>query len=165
MVPRIVLDSLCAGVRGHPFEMTSDERTVVTASLGLVITAIGAFLPWARIGGRNRSGFNTADTFIGLADGVLPDVIAWVGRWWYAPAFLVVIAWATTFVSGRRSTRIAGIVCTVIALAMWWLFIWAGSNWNVLNVKLLGPVVATLGLAAVAWACSRPRAGLLGTQR
>lgn len=148
----------------HPFQMTSDERVVATASLGLVITAVGAFLPWARIGGRNRSGFNTADTFIGLADGVLPDVIAWVGRWWYAPAFLVVVAWATTFVRGRRAVRIAGTASTALALAMWWLFIWAGANWNVLNVELLGPIVATAGGIAVGWACSRPRGGLLGTQ-
>jgi hypothetical protein len=69
-----------------------DERNAIVATIGLAIAALGAFSPWARIGGRNRSGFNTADTFISLADGALPDQVAWVGRWWYLPAFLAFIA-------------------------------------------------------------------------
>ena len=147
------------------FAVTSDERIAATATVGLIITAIGALLPWARIGGRNRSGFDTADTFIRLADGALPDAIAWVGRWWYAPAFLAVIAWVSTFGRGRSAVRIAGVVLIVLALVMWWLFIWAGANWNVLNTKLLGPGVATVGLALVGWSCSRPRAGLFARDR
>lgn len=141
--------------------VTSDERLVATATLGLIVAACGTLLPWARIGGRNRSGFSTADTFIGLADGILPDAIAWVGRWWYAPAFLVVLAWATVFGRGRPSVRIVGVACIALALMMWWLFIWAGANWNVLQTRLLGPIVATAGLTIVGWACWRPRSGLL----
>ena len=156
-----MVDSAAPCTNRHPVCVTSDERLVATATFGLIVTAIGALLPWARIGGRNRSGFNTADTFIGLADGILPDAIAWVGRWWYAPAFLAVLAWATVFARGRRSLRIGGVISVVVALIMWWLFIWAGANWNVLQTRLFGPIVATLGLVTVGWACSRPRAGLL----
>lgn len=141
--------------------MTNEERAVTAATAGLGIAAVGAFLPWSRIGGRNRSGFSTADTFIGLSEGVLPDVIAWVGRWWYVPAFLAVIAWATTFASGRRATRAAGVTLIVLALTMWWLFVWAGHNWNVLDVQLLGPLLASVGLGIIAWACSQARNSLL----
>ena len=59
--------------------MNRDERNAIVATIGLAIAALGAFSPWARIGGRNRSGFNTADTFISLADGALPDQVAWSG--------------------------------------------------------------------------------------
>lgn len=145
----------------NPVSVTNEERTVATSTIGLAIATIGAFLPWSRIGGRARSGFSTADTFIGLSEGVLPDVIAWVGRWWYVPAFLAVIAWATAFVSGRTVTRVAGILLVVLALAMWWLFVWAGYNWGVLDVRLIGPVVSSAGLAVIAWACGRPRGSLL----
>ena len=85
--------------------MNRDERNAIVATIGLAIAALGAFSPWARIGGRNRSGFNTADTFISLADGALPDQVAWVGRWWYLPAFRAFIAWATTFAAGHRTVR------------------------------------------------------------
>jgi len=57
------------------------ERNALLGTAALVVVAVGTFLPWARIGGRNRNGFSTADTFIRLADGALPDQIAWVGRW------------------------------------------------------------------------------------
>ena len=141
--------------------MTSDERLVSAASVGLVIAGLGAFLPWARIGGRNRSGFDTADTFIALADGALPDAIAWVGRWWYAPAFLAVVAWATVFARGSRLLRRMGVASVGAALTMWWLFVWSGNRWDVLQVKLAGPLVATAGLVVIGVACTRHRSGLL----
>ena len=140
--------------------MQSNERNVVVATCGLAITAAGAFLPWARIGGRSRSGFNTADTFLGLA-GPLPDVIAWVGRWWYLPALLAVVVWVSTFFSGRMVLRITGVVFMIVALTMWWLFVWAGRNWGVLNTQLWGPMVATIGLVILAYASSRPRQSLV----
>lgn len=140
--------------------MHANERNVVIATAGLAVTALGAFLPWARIGGRNRSGFNTADTFIALAR-PLPDVIAWVGRWWYLPALFAVLCWGSTFFKGRMTLRILGVTLVVIALAMWWLFVWAGRHYGVLNTKLSGPIVATLGLVTLGYACSRRRTSLL----
>ena len=140
--------------------MQANERNVAIATTGLAVTALGAFLPWARIGGRNRSGFNTADTFIGLAK-PLPDIIAWIGRWWYLPALLVVLAWGSTFFKGRLALRILGVTLVAIALAMWWLFVWAGRNYGVLNTQLSGPIVATIGLLMVGYATSRRRTSLL----
>lgn len=141
--------------------MNREERTVLIATIGLVLTASGLFLPWARVGGRNRSGLNTADTFINLASGALPDAIAWVGRWWYLPAFLAVIAWATTFARSHWALRTIGVAFALVSAAMWWLFVWAGQRYNVLNVKLLGPIVATLGLAAIGYACGQQRQSML----
>ena len=141
--------------------MLPNERNVVLATSGLLIAAVGAFLPWARIGGRSRSGFSTADTFIGLSRGVLPDAIAWVGRWWYLPAFLAVVAWGLTFVAGRLATRIVGVLLIALAIAMWWVFVWAGNHWRVLDVSLVGPVVSSLGLILVAWCTSQRRESLL----
>jgi len=139
----------------------NEERLVAVATSGLLVTGIGAFLPWARIGGRNRSGFNTADTFLSLAAGVLPDALNWIGRWWYVPAFLAFIAWATTFLRGHVALRVAGVTCVLLAGAMWWLFVWAGHNYNVLKVQLIGPIVATFGLLTLGYACSRRRDSLL----
>lgn len=144
--------------------MTSDERNAVVATVGLAIAALGAFLPWARIGGRNRSGFNTADTFISLADGALPDQIAWVGRWWYLPAFLAFIAWATVFVAGRTALRVAGISALVVGLIMWWLFFWAGERYNLLDMQLVGPSIATVGFVVIAASCARRRGSILNPQ-
>jgi len=141
--------------------MNVDEKNVLAATIGLVITAVGAFLPWARIGGRSRSGLNTADTFISLANGALPDIIAWVGRWWYLPAGLAFLAWGTTFVRGRWATRLIGVVMIMLGLIMWWLFVWAGARYNVLTVKLIGPVVCTIGMVILAYACSRQRGSML----
>ena len=141
--------------------MTPAERNALTATAGLAVAGIGTFLPWARIGGRNRSGFNTADTFISLADGALPDIIAWVGRWWYVPAFLAFVAWATTFVAGHTALRIAGPALTVLSLAMWWLFVWAGRHYGVLDTQLTGPLVATVGLLVIGYACSRHRESIV----
>lgn len=141
--------------------MSRDEKTAAIATLGLVIAGVGTFLPWARIGGRNRSGFATADTFIALADGVLPDAIAWVGRWWYLPAFLGVIAWATVLAHGHGAVRALGVICIAIGLAMWWLFVWGGNHWDVLNIKIRGPLVATGGMLLVGYACSRSRGSVL----
>ena len=141
--------------------MTDSERAVTLATIGLAAATLGAFLPWARIGGRSRSGFSTADTFIGLANGVLPDSIAWIGRWWYLPAFLAVLAWATTFARGHLGLRATGVALIMVGLLMWWIFVWAADNWNVLQVQLVGPIVATCGLGLVAVACSRPRASML----
>lgn len=141
--------------------MNADEKNVLIATAGMVITAIGAFLPWARIGGRNRSGLNTADTFIGLANGVLPDAIAWVGRWWYLPAGLAFIAWGSTFVRGHWATRSAGVAVVLIGLVMWWVFVWAGTNYNVFTVKPIGPIVCTIGMLILAFACSQRRGSML----
>lgn len=140
--------------------MQPNERNVVVATVGLAATAVGAFLPWARIGGRNRSGFNTADTFIGLAK-PLPDAIAWVGRWWYLPALLAVLVWGSTFFKGRMGLRIVAVVLVVVALVMWWLFVWAGRHYGLLNTQFLGPVIATAGLLILGYASSRRRASLL----
>ena len=144
--------------------MNRDERNAVVATVGLAVAALGAFLPWARIGGRNRSGFNTADTFISLADGALPDQGAWVGRWWYVPAFLAFIAWATTFAAGHRTVRALGIAVVSVGLAMWWLFYWAGENYKLLDMQLLGPIIATVGFATIGYACSRRRGSTLNPQ-
>jgi len=143
--------------------MNPAERNALMATAGLVLAAIGTFLPWARIGGRNRSGFNTADTFIALAEGALPDAVAWVGRWWYLPALLSVIAWATTFLRSSRTTRAVGVSLILISLAMWWLFVWAGRNYNVLDTKLLGPLVATVGLLTVGYCCTRRRTSIVAS--
>lgn len=145
--------------------MSADERNVVVATIGLAVAAVGAFLPWARIGGRNRSGFNTADTFISLADGALPDQIAWVGRWWYAPAFLCLLAWASVFLAGSLAVRIGGVVLLLVGLTMWWLFVWAGEHYGLLDMQLLGPIVATLGLVIVGAACATRRRSLLRHER
>ena len=141
--------------------MSPEERLAGAATLGLLVTAVGAFLPWARIGGRPRSGFSTADTFIGLAEGALPDAVAWVGRWWYAPAVLVVIAWASVFARGSRAARIGGCSACVLGLAMWWLYVWAGERYDVVNVRYLGPVVASIGIVTLAGCCARRRHSLL----
>lgn len=128
---------------------------------GLIVVAVGAFLPWARIGGRNRSGFSTADTFIRLADGVLPNQIAWVGRWWYLPAFLIIAAWVTLFFAGRAWLRTLGVILLTISLAMWWLFVWAGRNYQILDSQFVGPVVATVGIVVIGFACVQPRASIV----
>jgi len=141
--------------------LNHEERNALLATIGLAATALGAFLPWARIGGRSRSGFNTADTFISLAAGALPDQVGWVGRWWYLPAFLAFVAWATTFVRGRTAVRILGVVCVVVALAMWWTFVWAGRRYNVLNTLYVGPALATVGLLTIGTACARHRQSIL----
>ena len=141
--------------------MNHEERNALIATIGLAIAAFGAFLPWARIGGRNRSGFNTADTFISLSEGALPDQIAWVGRWWYAPAFLAFISWATAFLAGRRATRAAALVFLVVGLIMWWLFVWAGENYNLLDMQLVGPIIATTGFLVLGYACGRRRKSIL----
>lgn len=144
--------------------MNPDERNALVATVGLALTGLGAFLPWARIGGRNRSGFNTADTFLSLARGPLPDIVSWVGRWWYLPAFLAFLAWASTFFRGRLAVRIVGVGCALIGAIMWWLFVWAGQRYNVLNTQLMGPIVASLGLATLVYACSRVRGSVVSDQ-
>lgn len=145
--------------------MSVDERNVVVATIGLAVAAVGAFLPWARIGGRNRSGFNTADTFISLADGALPDQIAWVGRWWYAPALLCLLAWASVFLAGSLAVRIGGVALLLVGLTMWWLFVWAGEHYGLLDMQLAGPIVATLGFLTISIPCATRRRSLLRHER
>lgn len=141
--------------------MRFEERNAALATAGLGITLAGALLPWARIGGRRRSGFNTADTFISLAEGALPSQLAWVGRWWYLPPLLALLAWATTFVAAGRLLRYAAVAVLVLGLAMWWLFVWAGANYGVLDTELIGPIVASVGMVITGTCCARPRASLL----
>lgn len=141
--------------------MTADERNIVAATAGLVVATIGAFLPWARIGGRNRSGFNTADTFISLAQGALPDQVAWVGRWWYVPALLALACWASVFAGGHIALRAAGASLVLIGLAMWWLFVWAGEHYGLLDMQLPGPLVASVGFVVIANSCRRRRRSVL----
>lgn len=141
--------------------MNRDERNAALATIGLATAALGALLPWARIGGRNRSGFNTADTFVSLADGALPDQLAWVGRWWYLPAFLAFISWATVFVAGRAVLRGIGVGVIGVGLIMWWLFYGVGENYNLLNMQLIGPLVATVGFITIAVACGRQRGSII----
>lgn len=141
--------------------MNHEERNTLIATSGLALAAVGAFLPWARIGGRNRSGFNTADTFISLADGALPDQIEWVGRWWYVPAFLALAVWATAFAAGHLAMRIGSVLVITIGLIMWWLFVWAGDHYDLLDMQLVGPIVATIGFVVIGFACSRRRRSIL----
>ena len=138
-----------------------EERLVAFATLGLIIAAVGAFLPWARVGGRSRSGFSTADTFIRLSNGALPDQLAWVGQWWYVPAVLAVGAWASVVLRGSIAVRVAGVVASAAGLAMWWLFVWAGDNYNVVDVRLTGPVIASVGIVVIGACCSQKRLSLL----
>lgn len=145
--------------------MAHEERNALIATLGLIIAAVGTFLPWARIGGRNRSGYETADTFIGIADGALPDQIAWIGRWWYLPAFCVLVAWGSSFFRGTRPLRLVAVLLTALALTMWWLFTWAGENYNVLDSQLVGPIVTTVGAIVIALACSRRRSSIVRPDR
>ena len=141
--------------------MTRNERLFGIGTTGLAFAALGAFLPWARVGGRNRSGFSTADTFISLSTGALPDALAWVGRWWYAPAFLALAAWATLFATAHWAMRAAGVMAVAVALTMWWLFVWAGENWGVLDTQLIGPVVSTVGLVTIGAVCAIRQSSVL----
>lgn len=141
--------------------MTREERLAALATLGLVIGAVGTFLPWARIGGRARSGYSTADLFVGLGSGELPDIISWVGRWWYLPVILILLAWASVFLGGSRTLRVVSAFLVVLALAMWWVFVWAGGNWSVFDVRWIGPIVATVGAIVVAGAAGSKRESLL----
>lgn len=141
--------------------MHPDEKNVIFGTLGLLVGGVGAFLPWARIGGRNRSGFNTADTFISLADGALPDAVAWVGRWWYAPTVLALGAWSTTFIHASRAVRVAAALLLAVGIAMWWLFYWAGQHYGLLDMQLAGPVIATLGFVVIGAATTRAHGSIL----
>ena len=134
---------------------------MLIATLGLILTAIGALLPWARIGGRNRSGLKTADTFITLGNASLPDLVVWVGRWWYLPAVLALVAWATTFASSHWVLRAAGLGSVALGLTMWWIFVWGGARYDVLATRLSGPILATAGLVVIGYSCSRRRDSLL----
>lgn len=140
---------------------------MIAATGGLIVVAVGTFLPWARIGGRNRSGFATADVFIGLGSSSLPDVLSWVGRWWYLPAFLLLAVWLSVLFAGSRALRIGSSILVVVALAMWWLFVWAGWNWSVINVVWIGPTVTTIGALVLARSAVSRRQSLLssGTNR
>jgi len=140
--------------------MRANERNVAIATVGLVVTAIGTFLPWARIGGRNPSGFDTADTFIGLAK-PLPDVVAWIGRWWYLPVLLAIVIWASTFVKGTRPLRVLAVLLAIIAVVMWWMFIWAGRHYDVLDTRVVGPIVSTLGITVIAVSAAQQRESLV----
>jgi len=140
--------------------MRANERNVAIATVGLVVTAIGTFLPWARIGGRNRSGFDTADTFIGLAK-PLPDAVAWIGRWWYLPVLLAIVIWASTFVKGTRPLRVLAVLLAIIAVVMWWMFIWAGRHYDVLDTRVVGPIVSTLGITVIAVSAAQQRESLV----
>jgi len=137
--------------------MNTSNKTITLATIGFVLVAVGTFLPWSRIGGRSRSGYDTADTFLSLASGVLPDAIAWVGRWWYVPAFAAVILWALSFLEGKPVTRVCAAVLVALALGMWWLFVWAGNEYGVLNIKFVGPTVSTVGLVVLLAATLRRR--------
>ncbi len=143
--------------------MRVEERLTISATAGVVVGAVGAFLPWARIGGRNRSGFATADLFVGLGSGSLPDLISWAGRWWYVPAVLMFCVWLSVLFDGTTWLRVVAVVVSMLALAMWWLFVWAGWNWSVIDVAWTGPVVTTVGVLVVAHAAASKRNSILFT--
>lgn len=136
--------------------MNRSEQTIVLAVAGLGVAGVGTFLPWARIGGRNRSGYDTADTFISLAAGVLPDVVAWVGRAWYAPALLTIALFALAFLASSRPRQVVASGLAAVSLTLWWSFVWAGNHYGVLNVKLAGPIVSTVGVLVLLAVILRP---------
>lgn len=147
--------------------MPEEERLMIAATGGLVIVAVGTFLPWARIGGRNRSGFETADVFIGLGSSSLPDALSWVGRWWYLPAILTLAVWLSVLFRGSQGLRVGSAILVLISLSMWWLFVWAGWNWSVIDVAWTGPIVTTVGILVLARSAISRRQSLLssGTNR
>ncbi len=130
--------------------MHGSTKRAIVATCGLVLAAVGTFLPWARIGGRTRSGYDTADTFVALGSGELPALIAWIGRWWYTPAFLIVFAWCLVVASGRRWHRLVGVGLVLVAALLWWVFVYGADRWGRLAMNLSGPTVASAGAALIA---------------
>ena len=57
-----------------------------------------------------------------------------------------------------------GIGVISIGLAMWWLFYWAGENYDLLDMKLPGPIIATVGFTTIGYCCSRRRGSILNPQ-
>ncbi len=122
---------------------------VAGATGGLVLTVIGMLLPWSRIGGRNRSGFETADVAFALADGGLPDLVEWIGRFWYGPAALLLVVWALVFLAGTGLVRTVGVVLTLLAIVMWGVFAWAGGHYGIFTTRWLGPMVSVAGACII----------------
>lgn len=131
------------------------------ASGGLALTVIGMFLSWSRIGGRIRSGFETADVAFALSDGGVPDIVEWIGRWWYAPPALLLVAWALTFAAGNVVVRILGVILSGVAIVLWVAFVWAGNNYGLFTVQWLGPIVSLCGALIITGFGALPRRSVL----
>ena len=140
------------------------DRAVVAvagASGGLALTVFGMFLSWSRIGGRNRSGFETADVAFALSDGGLPDIVEWIGRWWYAPPALLLVAWALTFASGNVMVRILGAFLSLVAVVLWAAFVWAGGNYGLFTIRWFGPIISLCGAFLIGGFGTLPRRSVL----
>lgn len=131
------------------------------ATGGLVLTVVGMFLSWSRIGGRSRSGFETADVAFALSDGGVPDIVEWVGRWWYAPPALLLVAWALTFAAGNLPVRALGAILSIVAIVLWSAFLWAGGNYGLFTIRWLGPIVSLCGALVIAGFGVLPRRSVL----
>lgn len=134
---------------------------VAGASGGLALTVVGMFLSWSRIGGRNRSGFETADVAFALSDGGVPDIVEWVGRWWYAPPAMLLVAWALTFAASNLPVRALGVVLSLLAVVLWVAFVWAGDNYGLFTIQWFGPIVSLCGALMIAGFGTLPRRSVL----
>lgn len=133
---------------------------LVASNAGLGLVWCSLLLPWAEVAGRVRTGPAFADLLLDLPDiALLGDHLRLVAIVWYAIPLLALATWLTQFRSwppslGRLTTAAAVPLGLSVAASVLWL---AARG---VGFPQPGPVVATLGAAAVVAACiRRPSSG------
>jgi hypothetical protein len=124
---------------------------------GFAIAAVGLFLPWSRIGGETRSGFETANVLLSLAANGLPEGAAWVARCWYLGVVGGLAMWAIAALATQPWMRhmaraIGGTGLAAIAVAVMITDQLAG-----VATRWWGPVSVGLGVGVMLAAVGRQR--------
>jgi hypothetical protein len=80
--------------------MDRSRRQLIAVALfnaGVVLVALGLFLPWATVAGDSRSGPQFAADLLGLPDIDRLEVVPAFAFWWYAIPLLALGAWVSQF--------------------------------------------------------------------
>lgn len=129
----------------------------VTLHAGMAVATVGLFLPWSRIGGRTRSGFETANVLLSLAANGLPGGAAWVARAWYVGAAAGLAAWGAATLAESSRVRHMALLLGGTAVAAMAVAVVSAHRLAGVGTRWTGPTAALVGLGSIVLATAQGR--------
>ncbi len=134
---------------------SNDRVRLAAGNAGLILVWCALLLPWAEVAGRRRTGPAFADLLLDLPRvSLVGEHLRLVAVGWYAIPLLALATWLTQFRSwpprfDRLTAAAALLLGVTVAASVAWLAV------RGVGFPQPGPVLASLGAAAVGAACIR----------
>lgn len=120
-------------------------------------SAVGSFLPWLVVAGRNRDGRASAELLLSLGEAGGLTALRLLGALWYAGAFAILIGWGTGTLTSARPFAWPTRACLITGAVAWSTFVVGAAVQEGILLQLAGPAAGLTGCAGLIISSAWPK--------